>query len=109
MRTPRKFDDALVAQIAESRRAGETWAQISSTTGIPVATLAANNNRLGRAVRAAQLQSPRHVRAGRASATSRWGSHVPHVVRLDELTEPQRRLVKALIEAAKAENVGDAP
>lgn len=39
--------------------------------------------------------------AGRKGARKRWGD--PGVVRLDELTPPQRRLVLALVDAAKAE------
>jgi hypothetical protein len=46
-------------------------------------------------------KDPAKVRAGRAGAERRWGP--PGVVRLDELTPPQRRLVLALVEAAKAE------
>ena len=39
--------------------------------------------------------------AGRLGARKRWGEQ-PRVVRLDELTNHERRLVIALIEAAKA-------
>jgi hypothetical protein len=48
-----------------------------------------------------RTKDPTKVRAGRVGAERRWGS--PGVVRLDELTPPQRRLVLALVEAAKAE------
>jgi hypothetical protein len=42
------------------------------------------------------------VRAGTIGAHTRWGD-TPRVVRLDDLTPPQRRLVLALVEAARAE------
>jgi len=41
------------------------------------------------------------VEAGRKGALRRWGE--PKVVRLDDLTEDQRRLVRALIEAARSQ------
>ncbi len=47
-------------------------------------------------------KDPRKVRAGQIGARSRWGEE-PRVVRLDELTAPQRRLVLALIDAARLE------
>lgn len=40
------------------------------------------------------------VRAGTIGARTRWGE--PRVVRLDALTPEQRRLVLALVDAAKA-------
>jgi hypothetical protein len=42
------------------------------------------------------------VRAGQASARKRWGE-LPRIVRLDDLSDPQRRLVLALIAAARQE------
>ena len=48
-------------------------------------------------------KDPAKVRAGRAGARRRWGSHPSRVVRLDELTASQRRLVLALVEAVKNE------
>lgn len=47
-------------------------------------------------------KNPKKVEAGRKGAEARWG--VPRTVRLDELTPAQRRLVLALIEAAKESN-----
>lgn len=47
-------------------------------------------------------KDPRKVAAGKAGMRARWGAE-PRVVRLDELTPPQRRLVVALVDAAKAE------
>lgn len=49
----------------------------------------------------------------RLAARARWGPE-PRIVRLDELTPPQRRLVLALVDAAKAETqkavtVGEMP
>ena len=49
------------------------------------------------------MKDPTKVRAGTLGARRRWGDE-PRVVRLDDLTPPQRRLVLALIEAARAEN-----
>jgi hypothetical protein len=46
------------------------------------------------------------VRAGQAGARKRWGD-MPRVVRLDALTNDQRRLVVAMVEAAKS--VDDEP
>jgi hypothetical protein len=51
-----------------------------------------------------ELRDPQRVAAGKAGMLSRWGP--PRVVRLDDLTAPQRRVVLALIEAAKALSVG---
>lgn len=48
-------------------------------------------------------KDPAKVRAGTIGARSRWAGHTPAIVRLDELTHPQRRLVLALVEAAKNE------
>lgn len=42
------------------------------------------------------------VERGRLGARARWGD-TPRVVRLDQLSAAQRRLVVALIDAAKAE------
>ncbi len=47
-------------------------------------------------------KNPVKVKAGLASAAKRWGPE-PRVVRLDDLTAPQRRLVLALIDAARLE------
>jgi len=44
-------------------------------------------------------KDPVKVRAGQLGARTRWG--LPRVVRLDELTAEQRRLVLALVEAAR--------
>jgi len=46
-------------------------------------------------------KNPTKQRAGQIGARRRWGD--PGIVRLDELTAPQRRLVLALVDAAKAE------
>ena len=48
-------------------------------------------------------KDPTKVRAGKIGARTRWAEHVPRVVRLDELTGPQRRLVLALVDAARKE------
>lgn len=45
--------------------------------------------------------SEKRARAGRIGARKRWGE--PGVVDLAELTAPQRRLVLALVEAARNE------
>jgi len=52
-------------------------------------------------------KNPRRVAAGRKAATVRWGDQ--RVVRLDDLTPAQRRLVLALIEAAKEANHKEEP
>lgn len=44
-------------------------------------------------------KDPAKVRAGELGARKRWGD--PRVLRLDELTSEQRRLVLALVDAAK--------
>ncbi|HEY8869280.1 MAG TPA: hypothetical protein VIM30_07800 [Candidatus Limnocylindrales bacterium] len=49
-------------------------------------------------------KDPIKVRAGKIGADIRWGSE-PRVVRLDQLTPPQRRLVVALVDAARKEAV----
>ena len=46
-----------------------------------------------------QERDPQKVAAGRASAAKRWGP--PRVIRLDDMTAPQRRVILALIDAAK--------
>lgn len=43
-----------------------------------------------------------HAARGRLGAEKRWGPE-PRVIRLDELTGPQRRLVLALVDAARKE------
>jgi hypothetical protein len=47
-------------------------------------------------------KDPVKVRAGTIGARQRWGD-TPRVLRLDDLTPPQRRLVVALVDAARAE------
>jgi hypothetical protein len=49
----------------------------------------------------AGTKDPAKVRAGQASARKRWGD-TPRVVRIHDLTPPQRRLVLALVEAQRA-------
>jgi hypothetical protein len=49
------------------------------------------------------MKDPTKVRAGTIGAYRRWGPE-PRVVRLDDLTPPQRRLVMALVDAARAES-----
>ena len=48
-------------------------------------------------------KNPVLVEAGRRGAERRWG--LRRVVRLDDLTSEQRRLVLALVDAAKAVKV----
>jgi hypothetical protein len=50
-------------------------------------------------------KNPVFVESGRAGARRRWGQQ--RIVRLDSLTPEQRRLVLALVEAAKSSS--DAP
>jgi len=50
-------------------------------------------------------KNPVKQRAGQLGARRRWGE--PGVVRLDQLTAPQRRLVLALVDAARAEQQRD--
>jgi hypothetical protein len=50
--------------------------------------------------------NPDKVKAGRAAALKRWGAE-PRVIRLDDLTAPQRRLVIALVNAARKEAAAD--
>lgn len=47
------------------------------------------------------VKNPTKQRAGKLGAARRWGD--PGVIRLDELSAPQHRLVLALVEAARAE------
>ena len=47
----------------------------------------------------ARPKDPQKVKAGKASALARWGE--PRVIRLDTLRPEARRLVLALIAAAK--------
>lgn len=47
-------------------------------------------------------KNPKLVEAGVRGARRRWGD--PRVVRLEALTPSQRRLVLALVDAAKAQN-----
>lgn len=44
------------------------------------------------------------VESGREGARRRWGPPGTRTVKLGELTAPQRRLVIALVEAAKEQN-----
>jgi hypothetical protein len=54
-------------------------------------------------------KDPVKVRAGQIGARVRWGEQ-PRVIRLDELTSDQRRLVVALVDAAKsAPAIGETP
>ena len=48
------------------------------------------------------MKDPKRVAAGKKAAAARWGDK--RIVRLDELTPAQRRLVLALIEAAEENN-----
>jgi hypothetical protein len=50
-------------------------------------------------------KNPALVEAGHRGARRRWGP--PRIARLDDLTVEQRRLILALIEAAKSEAVTD--
>ena len=50
-----------------------------------------------------RAKNPAKQRAGRLGARATWGDHVPRVVRLDSLTSEQRFLIRALVEAAKAQ------
>lgn len=47
------------------------------------------------------IKNPEKVRAGTIGASRRWGPR--RVVKIGDLTPPQRRLVLALIEAAREE------
>lgn len=49
----------------------------------------------------AERKDPVLVAAGRRGALKRWGE--PRILRLDELTPPQRRLALALVEAVRKE------
>jgi hypothetical protein len=46
-------------------------------------------------------KNPVKVRAGALGALARWGGE-PHILRLDTLTPEQRRLVMALVDAARS-------
>lgn len=50
----------------------------------------------------ARMKDPKRVAAGRKAAAARWGE--ARIVRLDDLTPAQRRLVLALVDAAKEAN-----
>ena len=52
-------------------------------------------------VSATDNKNPVYVEAGRRGARARWGE--PRVLRLDELTPAQRRVVLALVDAARDE------
>lgn len=47
-------------------------------------------------------KNPVKVRAGKLGADVRWGPE-PRAIRLDDLTDAQRRLVIALVAAARSE------
>jgi hypothetical protein len=51
----------------------------------------------------APTKSPSHVNRGRAGARKRWAGHAPVVVRLSSLPENQRRLIAAMVDAARAQ------
>ncbi len=53
----------------------------------------------------ALAKDPTKVAAGTLGARARWGE--PRVIRLDDLTAPQRRLVLALVSAAKSEAIAE--
>ncbi len=53
------------------------------------------------------VKDPSHIARGQLGARTRWGA--PRVVRLDELTGPQRDLVMALINNMKAAPAGEVP
>ena len=57
-------------------------------------------------VSAARDPNPVKQRAGLIGARKRWGAE-PRIVRLDALTPPQRRLVLALVNAAREEAAPD--
>jgi hypothetical protein len=46
------------------------------------------------------IPDEKRVRAGKIAARARWGP--PRVIRLDTLEPPYRRLILAMVEAAKA-------
>ena len=48
-------------------------------------------------------KDPVKAKAGRIGARKKWAGHVPRLVSLDALTPSQRRLVLALVDAAKEE------
>jgi len=50
-----------------------------------------------------ESKNPRKVAAGQAAARVRWAGHAPGVVRIADLTSEQRRLIVALIDAARSE------
>lgn len=54
-------------------------------------------------------KDPAKVRAGKIGARKRWAGHQARVVKLDSLTPEQRRLVVALIAAARREGAGPEP
>jgi hypothetical protein len=52
------------------------------------------------------VKDPAKVRAGQAGARKRWGTE-PIAIRLDQLTNAQRRLVVALVAAVKEQAVAE--
>ena len=44
---------------------------------------------------------------GREGARRRWGDHVPRVIRLDDLTPEQRRVVLAFVELERAKKAAE--
>jgi hypothetical protein len=55
------------------------------------------------------IKDPKAVRRGRLGARARWDGHSPRVVSLGSFTAEQRRLILALVDAAKAETQKAAP
>ncbi len=49
----------------------------------------------------AKPRDPLKVKAGKIGAAVRWADHANKTVRIDDLTADQRRLVMALVAAAK--------
>jgi hypothetical protein len=52
-------------------------------------------------------KDPKRIRAGQIAARARWGE--PRVLRLDDLSAEQRRLILALVNAARSEDDKAAP
>jgi hypothetical protein len=47
-------------------------------------------------------RDPKKVRAGQIGAEARWHERTPRVLHIEDLTIEQRRLVLALVEAARS-------
>lgn len=92
----------------EGLRSGQSVAEIEDALSVEQDALTASwaaglaRRTMERPERAAALS-----RRGRTAVQARWGP--PRVVRLDDLTPEQRRLVIALVDAAKAANHGAPP